>query len=828
MMNYPAELTETYEIYEQIGAGGGGVVYRAMHRRLKKMVVLKRLKGGYASLLEKRTEVDILKNLRHSCLPQVLDFIECPEGVFTVMDYIPGKSLEQLLREGRRFTEEEVLKIAGQLSEALAYLHSQTPPIVHGDIKPDNIMLTPEEKVFLIDFNISGMFENGGVQTLGYTPGYSSPEQIAAFEEMKRRYQGQTARKPSRAAENFDSTSRKYDRNEETMLHSDAGQGGETVLLSGDDRENGKTLHSDAGQGKETMLLNGSDQNEQTELLCAALEETTVTLLPEEMPSIKIPDAEQNGIADAQNKKAASGAEKSGMESRKEDWGNLDITVGLERENPGPDRREASVYRPAASQKIECSSDIYSLGATLYALLTGSLLKPGKELSLDVSDGFAAILSKSVAAEPARRYTDAAELRKALLQVHKKDRSYRRLILRQNLIFAGLLCALAFSVLCAVFGRQKMAEEKQEYYEQLIGQMEDMLDGNAAAEPFDQLYDEAVALFPDDVRAYYARACYLHGTEGDDAALRYMEDFLGRRFEGHDAELGNLYYLAAECYFRQENYTDACRYYGQSIRLRADNPEVYRDYAISLVYIGRADSARETLEQAIAAGMGQADIYMVQGELARDAGELREAVDCFAQVLSAAQDDYLKQRAYIMASKAFRNIGTQEALAEDAAWLARAAGELPTAYRPLIYEALVQDYLLLGEQTGQASWFRDAIRVLGQIVDSHWDNDMTFSNLIVLNQQLGELDEASAWGQKMAEAYPERYVTWMRLAFLEIDRQKQLDGEKRDYRVFAGYYEQAKELAADQLKNNRTDAELLLLDSAYQQVLEGGWLEEEP
>ena len=113
------------------------------------------------------------------------------------------------------------------------------------------------------------MFENGGVQTLGYTPGYSSPEQIAAFEEMKRRYQGQTARKPSRAAENFDSTSRKYDRNEETVLHSDAGQGGET------------------------MLLNGSDQNEQTELLCAALEETTVTLLPEEMPSIKIPDAEQ-------------------------------------------------------------------------------------------------------------------------------------------------------------------------------------------------------------------------------------------------------------------------------------------------------------------------------------------------------------------------------------------------------------------------------------------------------------------------------------------------------------------------------------------------------
>ena len=373
-----------------------------------------------------------------------------------------------------------------------------------------------------------------------------------------------------------------------------------------------------------------------------------------------------------------------------------------------------------------------------------------------------------------------------------------------------------------------MAEEKKKHYEMLVSQMGDALDRNVAAEQFDRLYDEAAALFPSDVRAYYARACYLHGTEGDDAALRYMEDFLDRRFEGHDAELGNLYYLAAECYFRQENYTDACRYYGQSIRLRADNPEVYRDYAISLVYIGRADSAREMLEQAIASGMGQADIYMVRGELARDDGELQEAVDCFAQVLANTQDDYLRQRAYIMASKTFQSIGTKEALAEDAAWLTKAVGELPAAYRPLIYEALVQDYLLLGEQTGQESFFRDAIRVLGSVVDSRWDTYLTYSNLIVLNQRLEELDEALAWGKKMAEAYPERYVTWMRMAFLEIDRQKQLDGEERDYQAFAEYYERAKKLAAEQLKNNRTDAELLLLDNAYQQVLEGGWLEEGP
>ena len=129
-MNYPVELTQTYEIYEQIGAGGGGTVYRAVHKRLQKTVVIKKLKGAATSIQDCRTEVDILKNLRHSYLPQVIDFIECSEGIFTVMDFIPGQSLQNMLDARYAFSEKEVLKYTRQLCEALDYLHSQNPPIV--------------------------------------------------------------------------------------------------------------------------------------------------------------------------------------------------------------------------------------------------------------------------------------------------------------------------------------------------------------------------------------------------------------------------------------------------------------------------------------------------------------------------------------------------------------------------------------------------------------------------------------------------------------------------------------------------------------------------
>ena len=183
-MAYLAELTNTYEIYEEIGAGGGGTVYRAVHKRLQKVVVLKKISDSVSGMMNCRTEVDILKNLRHSYLPQVLDFIESSEGIYTVMDYVSGKSLQRMLDEGHHFTEKEVLKYTKQLCEALQYLHSQNPPIIHGDIKPDNVMITPEGNVCLIDFNISGVLENKSAVTYGYTPGFSAPEQVEAFESL--------------------------------------------------------------------------------------------------------------------------------------------------------------------------------------------------------------------------------------------------------------------------------------------------------------------------------------------------------------------------------------------------------------------------------------------------------------------------------------------------------------------------------------------------------------------------------------------------------------------------------------------------------------------
>ena len=175
---------DIYEIEGTIGKGGGGTVLKAFHKRLQKPVVIKRIHDS-VNMDERRTEVDILKNLRHSYLPQVLDYFVIDGVSYTVMDFIEGESFQTLLKKGVKFKESQVIKYGKQLCEAVEYLHSQKIPVIHGDIKPANIMLTPEDNICLIDFNISGISEGNQAYTIGFSKGYGAPEQEEAYARVR-------------------------------------------------------------------------------------------------------------------------------------------------------------------------------------------------------------------------------------------------------------------------------------------------------------------------------------------------------------------------------------------------------------------------------------------------------------------------------------------------------------------------------------------------------------------------------------------------------------------------------------------------------------------
>lgn len=158
MLLEPNTLVQNrYRVVRLIGEGKMGAVYEAIDEHLSQTVALKQtLTSGDAFSKAFEREAKILAGLRHPVLPIVIDHFTNDEGQFMVMDYIPGKDLEQLLKQrGEPFLVSVVLKWADQVLHALEYMHRQNPPVVHRDIKPPNLKLTAEGQIVLLDFGLA-------------------------------------------------------------------------------------------------------------------------------------------------------------------------------------------------------------------------------------------------------------------------------------------------------------------------------------------------------------------------------------------------------------------------------------------------------------------------------------------------------------------------------------------------------------------------------------------------------------------------------------------------------------------------------------------------
>lgn len=171
------QLGPEYVDIRTMSEGGMGTLFRAHRLGLDVDVVIKRVKQQYVGTLDQRAEADILKRLKHSYLPRIYDIIQGDDGyVYTVMDLIPGRDMDQTVKRTGPVDQHTAHRWACQLCEVAAYLHSQDPPIIHQDIKPGNVMITPEGNICLIDFNTSLTYGNDRF-VHAVTHGFAAPEQ---------------------------------------------------------------------------------------------------------------------------------------------------------------------------------------------------------------------------------------------------------------------------------------------------------------------------------------------------------------------------------------------------------------------------------------------------------------------------------------------------------------------------------------------------------------------------------------------------------------------------------------------------------------------------
>ena len=187
-------LRDRYHIQCQLGHNSGRRTLLAQDLQTQELVVLKILTFNsdfrWEDLKLFEREAETLKSLSHPAIPRYLDSFELHlpdrQGFVLVQTYIPATSLQEWIKRGRTFSEEEVTQIAKALLNVLSYLHSGNPPVIHRDIKPSNILLTSDRSahqvgdIYLVDFgSVQTAVREIGTMTIVGTYGYMPPEQFS-------------------------------------------------------------------------------------------------------------------------------------------------------------------------------------------------------------------------------------------------------------------------------------------------------------------------------------------------------------------------------------------------------------------------------------------------------------------------------------------------------------------------------------------------------------------------------------------------------------------------------------------------------------------------
>ncbi len=180
-----ALLYNRYRIIEILGQGGMGSIYRAVDDNLGVEVAVKEnlfTTEEYARQF--RREAIILASMKHPNLPRVSDhFVIEGQGQYLVMDYIEGEDLRERMDRASSVSEQETIVVGVAICDAMAYMHTQRPPVLHRDIKPGNVRISPNGHIFLVDFGLAKIVQGGQQTATGaraMTPGYSPPEQYGA------------------------------------------------------------------------------------------------------------------------------------------------------------------------------------------------------------------------------------------------------------------------------------------------------------------------------------------------------------------------------------------------------------------------------------------------------------------------------------------------------------------------------------------------------------------------------------------------------------------------------------------------------------------------
>ena len=450
---------------------------------------------------------------------------------------------------------------------------------------------------------------------------------------------------------------------------------------------------------------------------------------------------------------------------------------GISQYYASPEQYEKAMsilYQTRTTAIIDQRTDIYSLGATFYHLITGTLPTvtvantPLARMAIPYySQDFLQIIDKMMDPDVRTRYHKVSDIVSALDRAYNKNKATTKLTM--GLVASSVAWIVAVSVgisLCA-YGNKLMSIE----------------DYNADYSEFEECYDTG-----DYENAIDLGIGILNNTE------------YSKLFDDNKEIKCSVLQGVGECYFNEEQYEEACKYYEQAVKLCEDTEsrgELVRDYAVSLARLDKVSDAEALLENAKADGLGDEDLSLVRGEIHWIRGEYEKAAE-IARELKDSKDDEIASHALVLLAGALESMEDYEGQLDC---LEALCDREPTI---LNLRRLGDAYIKYGEKqkdygiTKKENCYKNAKECYEQIVDNKYATKNDKMNLSVVYMALGEYDDAVALLKEVYKEDPKDYKVCMYLAFTY--------DMKKDFVNAKEYCQKAVKLYENTPKNNRESA----------------------
>lgn len=480
-----------------------------------------------------------------------------------------------------------------------------------------------------------------------------------------------------------------------------------------------------------------------------------------------------------------------------------------------------TIMRNTIGNGIDERSDIYSLGATLYTLITGK--KPSShywnnesilDKNVNISPGFAHIIDKMMQLDPDDRYQNGVELLDALDNIIELDDRFIELKRKRRGHRAITFLMFVTSACLMVSGYFIRKRELDIEYNSVINEIRDNISNGDY--DIDNLLDEAQSILPKRIDAYEAKIESLYKSGKYNECISYGTDAIDSPkydviTKDDKDSLGNMFYIVGNAYYENEDYSSAIANFQKAIEYNATNPLFYRDISISEAKNGNTEDAITYLNYAVDHGLEEDSIQMAKGEIEFSKSNYDLAIESFERAFELSTDDSVKRRDMVLEINTYKKMGN-ESVDKAIEFMKNREGEFGDS-SPYLIESMADMYARKGDYQNAATYL-SKLKNMGDI------SLRTYSNIAVVYQNMGDMSNARTYLNEMIDTYPNEYESYMRYAMFEADEQSRLPNESRNYSDFAKYYNKAVELYQNAKAD---DVEMKKLSSMAEQLKSGGW-----